>query len=84
MVKLLGDKDNRWHGIVRQAPEKWTAKKWRKVYSFAKEGKGMASKIDWFIDNKFLARVNPKDGFAVADCKEARARRVLEFLDPLL
>ena len=33
---------------------------------------------------KFSARVNPKDGFVVADCKEARARRVLEFLVSLL
>ena len=37
-----------------------------------------------FIDSKFSARVNPKDGFIVADCKEVRARRVLEFLVPLL
>ena len=44
----------------------------------------MASRTDRFIDGKFLARVNPKDGFAIADCKEARARRVLEFLVPFL
>ena len=84
VVELLGNKDNRWHGTVRQAPEKWMAKEWRKVYGFAKEGKGMASRTDRFIDGKFSARVNPKDGFVVADCKEARARRVLEFLVPLL
>ena len=44
----------------------------------------MASRTDCFIDGKFSARVNPKDGFVVAECKEARAKRVLEFLDPLL
>ena len=44
----------------------------------------MASRMDRFIDGKFSALVNPKDGFAVAECKEARARRVLEFLVPLL
>ena len=44
----------------------------------------MASRTNWFIDDKFSARVNLKDGFAVADCKEARAMRVLEFLIPLL
>ena len=84
VVELLGDKDNRWHGTVRQAPEKWTAKEWRMVYDFAKEGKGMASRTDRFIDGKFSGRVNPKDGYAVVDCKESRARRVLEFLVPLL
>ena len=44
----------------------------------------MASRTDRFIDGKFSGWVNPKDGFAVGDCKEARARRVLEFLVPLL
>ena len=84
MSELISDKDNWWHGTVRQASKKWTAKEWQKVYGFAKEGEGMASRIDRFIDGKFSARANPKDRFAVADCKEARARRVLEFLVPLL
>ena len=84
VVELLGEKDNRWHGIVRQAPERWTVKEWRKVYGFAKEGKGMASRTDRFIDGRFSGRVNPKDGYAIVDCKEPRARRVLEFLVPLL
>ena len=44
----------------------------------------MASRTDRFIDDKFSAWVNPKDGFAVAEYKEARARMVLEFLVPLL
>ena len=84
VVELLGDKNNWWHGIVRQAPERWTAKEWRKVYNFAKESKGMASRTDRFIDDKFSGWVNPKDRYAVVDCKEPRARRVLEFLVPLL
>ena len=32
----------------------------------------------------FSGRVNPKDGYAVVDCKDPRAKRVLEFLVPLL
>ena len=84
VVELLGDKDNRWHGTVHLAPEKWTAKEWRKVYGFAREGEGMASRTDRFIDGKFSAQVNPKDGYAVSECKETRARRVLEFLVPLM
>ena len=46
---------HRWHGTVRQAPEKWMAKEWWKVYDFAKEGKGMASRTDQFIDGKVLS-----------------------------
>ena len=84
MVELLGDKDNCWHGTVHQASEKWTAKEWRKVYGFGRGGEGMASRTDWFIDGMFSARVNPKDGYAVVDCKDPRAKRVLEFLVPLL
>ena len=44
----------------------------------------MALRMDRFIDGKFSARVNPKDGFAVLECKDNRARRVLEFLVPIL
>ena len=44
----------------------------------------MASRTDRFIDGIFSGRVNPKDGYAVADCKDPRVKRVLEFLVPLL
>ena len=33
-----------------------------------------------FIDNKFSNLINPKDGFVILECKDARAKRVLEFL----
>ena len=84
VVELLGDKDNQWDGIMRQAPEKWIAKEWRKVYSFGRGGEGMASQTDLFIDRMFSGRVNPKDGYVVVDCKDPRVKRVLEFLVPLL
>ena len=84
VAELLGGKDNRWDGTVRQAPEKWTVKEWRKVYGFGRGGEGMASRTDRFIDGMFSSRVNPKDGYAVADCKDPRVKRVLEFLVPLL
>ena len=84
VVELLGDKDNRWDGTVRQAPEKWTAKEWRKVYGFGRGGEGMASRTDRFIDGMFSGRVNPKDGYAIVDCRDPRVKRVLEFLVSLL
>ena len=84
MLELLGDKDNRWHGTVRQAPEKWMAKEWHKVYGFGRGGEGMASWMDRFIDGMFSGRVNSKDGYAVVDCKDSRVKRGLEFLVPLL
>ena len=84
VAELIEEKDNRWDGTVRQAPEKWTAKEWRKVYNFRRGGEGMASRTDRFIDGMFSGKVNPKDGYAVADCRDPRVRRVLEFLVPLL
>ena len=84
VVELLGDKDNRWKGTERQALEKWTVKEWRKVYGFARGGEGMASRTDRFIDGMFSGRVNPKDGYAVVDCKDPKARKVLKFLVPIL
>ena len=84
VLELLGDKDNRWHGTLCQASEKWTAKEWRKVYGFGRGGEGMAYQTDRIIDDMFSGRVNPKDGYAVVDCKDSRAKRVLEFLVPLL
>ena len=84
VAELIGEKDNRWDGTVRQAPEKWTAKEWRKVYNFERGGEGMASRTDRFNDGMFAGRINPKDGYAVANCRDPRVRRVLEFLVPLL
>ena len=84
VAEIIGEKDNRWDGTVRQAPEKWTAKEWRKVYSFERGGEGMASQTDRFIDGMFSGKVNPKDGYAVADCRDPRVRRLLEFLVLLL
>ena len=84
VAELLGDKDNWWDGTVRQASEKWTVKEWRKVYGFGRGGEGMASRTDRFIDGMISGRVNPKDGYAVANCKDPRVKRVLEFLVPLL
>ena len=47
-------------------------------------GKRFASKTNKFIGKKFQNPVNPKDEFAIVDCKDARAKRVLEFLIRIL
>ena len=44
----------------------------------------MASRTDRFIDGMFSGKVNPKDGYAVTDCRDPRVRRLLEFLVSLL
>ena len=47
-------------------------------------GEGVASQTNKFIGGKFHNAVNPKDGFAIADCEDSKAKRVLEFLIPIL
>ena len=44
----------------------------------------MASRINTFVDGKFSHMVDPKDGYQVRDCKDARHRRLLEFIVPII
>ena len=54
------------------------------VYSFRKEGRGLASQIDKYVDDKFSILINPKDGQAIAKCVDPREKRMLEFVVPIL
>ena len=40
--------------------------------------------LEKFVDGKFKNPVSPKDGYVVPDCKDMRAKLVLEFLVPIL
>ena len=44
----------------------------------------MANRTDLYIDGKFRTEADPKDGFPVRDCRDARERRLLEFLVPIV
>ena len=37
-----------------------------------------------YVEGKFLHDVDPKDGFPVRECRDARERKVLEFLVPIV
>ena len=50
------------------------------MYGFLSGGEGLASQMNKFIDGKFLNQVNPKDGFAILECKDVIVKRLLEFL----
>ena len=60
------------------------ANSWIEVYSFQKEGRGMAGRTDKLTEGKFRTTIKPKDGHAVGDCVDPRKRRVLEFVVPIL
>ena len=53
---------------------------WAEVYNFLKEGRGQALQTDKYATCKFSTPVNPKDGYAIADCEDPKERRVLEFV----
>ena len=69
---------------IRDQPEEWTAGVWREVYNFLPERGGMANRTDKYVEGKFLHEVDLKDGFPVRECRDARERRLLEFLVPIV
>ena len=44
----------------------------------------MANRTDQYMGSKFLHEANPKDGFPVRECRDAREHRLLEFLVPIV
>ena len=81
--ELVEGAPNQFDYTVRCKPEKWTAVVWREAYGFKPEGYGWASRTDKYIVGQFKKSVNPKDGYAVSDYKDFRAKQVLEFLIPI-
>ena len=82
--ELILGAPNQYEGTVQARPETWDVGRWREAYGFSTRGEGFASRTDKFIGGKFWNAANPKDGFAIVDCKDSRAKRVLEFLIPIL
>ena len=78
------ERNNTFDTTIRDRPEDWTASTWREVYDFPPRGCGMANRTDLYIDGKFRTEADPKDGFPVRDCRDARERRLLEFLVPIV
>ena len=76
--------NNIFDATIRNRPEEWTTRVWREVYNFLPGGGGMANRTDKYVEGKFLLEVDPKDGFPVRECKDARERRLLEFLVPIV
>ena len=75
--EILTGVPNQYDLIVREKSKIWTIEKWREAYGFLVGGKGFASRTDKFINGNFWNPVNPKDGFAIADCADMQAKRVL-------
>ena len=83
MVELQQARDNRWLKTLCQDPNKWIAAAWHKVYNFSIHGEGMVMRGEKFVKGIFFNPPHPKDGYALPDCKDPRAKRMLEFLIPI-
>ena len=44
----------------------------------------MHDRMDTYVDGKFAHQVDPKDGYLVRDCRDARHHRLLEFIVPII
>ena len=75
---------NQYERTVRACLESWSVEKWREAYGFDVGGEGFASQTDKFIGRKFRNAANLKDGFAIANYEDSKAKRVLEFFIPIL
>ena len=78
------ERSNIFDSTLRDRPEEWTAGVWREVYNFLPGGGRMANRMDQYVEGKFLNDVDPKDGFPVRECRDARECKVLKFLVPIV
>ena len=78
------ERSNIFDTTIHDRPEEWTAGVWREVYNFLPGGRGMANRTDQYVEGKFRNEADPKDGFPVRECRDARERRLLEFLVPIV
>ena len=82
--ELVEGAPNQFNHTVRCKPKKWTALVWKEAYRFKSEGYGWASRTDKYIVSPFRKSMIHKDGYAVSDYEDFRAKQVLEFLIPIL
>ena len=82
--ELLVGAPYRFKTSIWARPSHWTALVWRAAYDFGTKGQGICGRGEDFTIGRFHHPVHSKDGYLITDCKDPRARRVLEFLVPIL
>jgi hypothetical protein len=82
--ELLDGVSNEFDNSIQATPTWWMEECWREVYNFSTGGGGLAGRKDEYVKDCFQELPSPKDGYAIEDCTDARHRRVLMFLVPIL
>ena len=54
------------------------------MYKFPSGRTNRANQMDTYVDGKFVHQVDPKDGYPIKDCRDARHHRLLEFIVPII
>ena len=82
MQELQQTQDNQWQETLWTDPDKWIAAAWHRVYNSPFRDKGMATRGEKYAEGKFANPPHPKDGYFLLECKDPRARKMLEFVIP--
>ena len=80
----LVEQRNIFDNTMWDRPEEWIAGVWRAIYQFPSGGAGLAIRMDTYVDGKFLHQIDPKDGYPIKDCRDAKHHRLLEFVVPII
>ena len=85
MVRELKDGAPRqYNNTIRAQPKRWTPELWSETYGFGLAGYGICTRKENFAADKFSKTPDLMEGYAIADCMNAGARHVLEFLCPII
>ena len=81
---LATERPNIFDRTIQDGPYLWTSDLWRDVYHFSEGGAGLATRMDSYIEGRFVHQVDPKDSYLVRNYRNDRQYRVLEFLVPII
>ena len=79
------ERGNQWIGTKRRDPDNWTSDPRARIYGFQRRiGEAWAGRKDGLFTKMFKGEVDLKEGLHLANCRNRRERRVLEFLMSIL
>ena len=83
LAELMGTPDNRFDGLLRAHPEKWTATEWRRTYGFREGEVRVLERREELMEEEFVRPSDPKDGYTVEDLRDPHAQIVIGFVNPI-
>ena len=75
---------NEWDHIIWAQPGRRTPEQWREAYNFKRSGSVIYFRTENFVGGRFSQKRDSKDVYIMEDCIDPRARRVLEYIVPIV